>query len=345
MKNTKSLYKSIFLNGFRKWVQFVIFILTVAAGIQFFIYVSQAASEQTITVPRPESVEAFLPIGALMGWKHFFTTGQWDIIHPAAMVFLGFAVFISFLFRKAFCSWFCPVGTLSEWVWKIGEMKLGKNYQIPKWMDLPLRSLKYLLLSFFVYIIFKMDAASIGAFLESPYYKTADVRMLHFFTQMSLLTVVVLICLTLLSFFIRNFWCRYACPYGALLGIVALFSPARIKRNPDTCTNCKKCHKACPYHLPVNLKTRIVNPDCSGCLDCICVCPIPDTLKLEIAGTKKKMSRVQVGVWVVIVFWGMMYAATITGHWKSGLSENEFRMWLKMTDKTMIQHPSVQIKP
>lgn len=345
MKNTIILNKNKFLNGLRNWIQLTVFILTLSTGFQFYIYVSQAVNEQTITVPRPEGVEAFLPIGALMGWKQFFTTGIWDTTHPAAMVFIGFAVFISLMLRKVFCSWFCPIGTLSEWAWKLGEMKFGKNYQLPKWVDLPLRSVKYLFLTFFVYIIFKMSSADIGVFLESPYYKIADTKMLHFFTQMSMLTAGVLICLTGLSLFFRNFWCRYACPYGALLGIVSIFSPARINRNPDTCTNCEHCYNACPYHLQVHQKKHIVTPDCSGCLDCVRACPSSTTLQFKIPRLNKVVSSVQVGFIVIIVFWVMVYAATITGHWKSSLVENEFRMWLKTAENEKIRHPSVQFKP
>jgi polyferredoxin len=30
-------------------------------------------------------------------------------------------VAMAFLFRKAFCSWLCPVGTLSKYLWKVGR--------------------------------------------------------------------------------------------------------------------------------------------------------------------------------------------------------------------------------
>jgi len=338
------MIKNKFLNGIRNYIQLAVFVMTAAIGFQFYIYVSQLTGSGPVTVPRPEGVEGFLPIGALMGWKHFITTGAWDIIHPAAMVFLGFAVFVSFLLPKSFCSWFCPVGTLSEWIWKFGEIKLGKNYQIHKWIDLPLRGLKYGLLVFFVYIISQMNAADIGSFLESPYYKTADVKMLYFFARISGFAAIVLVLLVVLSIFFRNFWCRYACPYGALLGIFSIFSPSRIRRNPETCTNCNKCHHACPFHLPVNQKTHILSPDCSGCMDCVGVCPSKDTLNLKSLLFDKILNIPQVGLLVVIIFFSMVYFATITGHWRSQLPENELRMWIKQENISESQHPSVQFK-
>jgi ferredoxin len=82
--------------------------------------------------------------------------------------------------------------------------------------------------------------------METPYGLIVDVKMLYFFTRMSLATAIVLAVLALASFFIRNAWCRYLCPYGALMGLVALASPARIRRCPDACIDCGKCARACP---------------------------------------------------------------------------------------------------
>jgi polyferredoxin len=160
--------------GTRNGIQLAVLIVTLAMGLQFSIYVYQAFIVGGITVQRPPGVEGFLPIGALMGWKLFLTTGIWDPVHPAAMVILGFAGLISFLLRKSFCAWFCPVGTLSERLWKLGIKIFGKNIKLPHWLDVPLRSLKYLLLLFFVWIILSMSTKDIFAFLQGPYYKISD---------------------------------------------------------------------------------------------------------------------------------------------------------------------------
>ncbi len=211
----------------RHWIQSGVFLVVIAIGIQFAIHVHQVRGDGIVSVPRPPGVEGFLPIGALMGWKLFVTHGIWDNIHPAAMVILGFAVVLSFFIRKAFCGWFCPVGTLSEWLWRLGLWAFGKNIRLPGWADLPLRGLKYLILGFFVWIIcINMDGSSIMAFMNSPYYKIADVRMLDFFISPSLFTVLVMVVLIVGSVFIQNFWCRYLCPYGALLGLFSLSCPS-----------------------------------------------------------------------------------------------------------------------
>ena len=328
---------------FRNSVQLGVFLLTLGLGFQFFIYVLQTSGSDTITITRPPGVEGFLPIGALLGWKLFFTTGIWDDVHPASMVILGFAGLISFLLRKSFCGWFCPVGSLSEWLWKLGRKIFGKNYQTPYWLDIPLRSLKYVLLGFFVWAVFSMSQSAINAFLHSPYYKVSDVKMLFFFTRISTLSAVVILILTLTSLLIRNPWCRYLCPYGALMGLFALISPTRVQRNTKTCIDCKRCTEVCPYHLPVDSKERVMSPECNGCMECTSVCPVKNTLELKTKGfTRHVWSPLKLGVVILGLFIGLVYTAEITGHWKSSVTEHEFRMRLKEIDSPAYTHPGVR---
>ena len=319
--------------GIRNWIQLGIFVLTMGIGIYFYLFVMQVFRGGDITITRPAGVEGFLPIGALMGWKRFFSTGEWDMIHPAAMVILGFAAVISLFFKKSFCSWFCPVGTLSEWIWKLGKRLIGKNFKIHLWIDYPLRSVKYLVLLFFIYITASMDPDEIYRFMQSPYYKVADVKMLHFFTQMSLTTATALGVLVVGSLLVRNFWCRYFCPYGALMGIVAIFSPSRIYRNPETCIHCGQCDRACPSNLPVSQKNRIDSPECTGCMDCTIVCPVEQTLRFQSFGIKQKAWKTHaLGISIILIFVGIVYIAQMTGHWQSSVSTHEFSMRLKMID-------------
>ncbi len=238
--------------GIRNYIQIGVLAVTLGIGIQFYIHVHQATNSLTITVQRPPGVEGFLPIGALMGWKQFLSNGHWDKVHPAGMVILGFAALVSLAGRKSFCSWFCPIGTVSELLWKLGQRLFGRNLCLPRWLDIVLRSCKYALLGFFVWIIIRMGEAAIAQFLTSPYYRMADVKMLHFFTRMSATTALILAFLIGMSLLYRNFWCRYFCPYGALMGLVAILSPLKIRRKPSDCIACGNCSAACPHRIAIN---------------------------------------------------------------------------------------------
>ena len=317
----------------RNHIQIGVLAVTLGLGLQFYIHVHQAASGLSITVPRPSGVEGFLPIGALMGWKQFLSNGHWDRVHPAGMVILGFAGLVSLAGRKGFCSWFCPLGTLSELLWKSGQKLFGRNFILPYWFDLVLRSCKYALLGFFVWVIIRMGEAALAQFLSSPYYRMADVKMLHFFTRMSATTALILTFLVGMSLLYRNFWCRYFCPYGALMGLLAILSPLKIMRKPSTCIECGHCAEACPHQITVNQQIKIRSPECSGCMDCTLVCPVPGTLQMK---TRIPLNRVlkpvNIGVAIIMLFVGLVYLAQITGHWQSQLTKREFRIGLMMME-------------
>ena len=75
---------------------------------------------------RPPGVEGFLPIAALLSLRHLFTTGEVHAVHPAGLVILVLILLMGFLAKKAFCSWACPVGTLSEMLASVGRRLFGR---------------------------------------------------------------------------------------------------------------------------------------------------------------------------------------------------------------------------
>ena len=73
-----------------------------------------------------------------------------------------------------------------------GRKIFNRNFTLPKYADYSLRSLKYFLMIFFIYVIVvKMSPSEIFTFLEGDYYKIADVKMLYFFTKMTLVTTLL----------------------------------------------------------------------------------------------------------------------------------------------------------
>ncbi len=293
--------------------------LNVWIGVEFVRFVRYfETGGRTPWSPRPPGVEGWLPIASLMNLKAAILTGEMPRIFPAGVVLLVAFLAVSLLFRKAFCSWLCPVGTVSEWLGRLGRRALGRNLALPRWADLPLRSLKYALLGLFLYAVGRMSAEAIRAFLVSPYGLVADVKMLDFFRRMGTTTAFALAALALASVPVQNFWCRYLCPYGALLGLVSLAGPIRIRRDAAACVDCGKCARACPSLLPVDRLAQVRSPECTGCLACVADCPVEPALAFA-APRRRAVPAWAVAAGIAGVFLGLVGAARLAGRWHTEL--------------------------
>lgn len=264
-----------------------------------------------------------MPIAGLMNLRYFVLSHHVPTVHPAAMFLLIAFLGVSFLFRKAFCSWLCPVGTISEYLWRAGRKVFGRNFHLPRWLDLGLRSLKYLLLGFFVWAVNSMGADELSAFMRSPYGIIADVKMLNFFRHIGETAAIVLAFLAVASVLVQNFWCRYLCPYGALMGLASLASPLRIRREPDLCIDCAKCAKACPAALPVDRLITIRSAECTGCLECVAACPAAGALCLS-APRAKRVPAWVMAAGIAVLFLVICGYARFTGHWHTNLPSSTY---------------------
>ncbi len=213
-------------------------------GVQFARFTHAAAAGELPLPTRPPGAEAFLPISGMMGLLDWIYQGTLNRIHPAATMLFVIIVGVAFVARKSFCSWICPVGLLSESLARAGRRLFKRNFRPWKWLDIVLRGLKYLILFFFVYAIVRMSDVALQSFIESPYNKVADVKMGLFFVRLGAVGAGVILTLAALSVLVNGAWCRYLCPYGALLGFVAKFSPLRVERDGDACIDCGLCDSA-----------------------------------------------------------------------------------------------------
>jgi polyferredoxin len=321
----------------RRLVQVLFLALNVLLGLQFVLFVRYFESGgHTLRVSRPPGVEGYLPIAGMMNLKYFLVTGQIPSVHPAAMFLLSAFLLVSIVFRKAFCSWLCPIGTLSEGLWKLGRKLLRRNWSMPRWFDIPLRSLKYLLLGFFLYAVASMSVVSIEAFLSSPYGIVADVKMLNFFRYLGQTAAATLVALAVLSVIYQNFWCRYLCPYGALMGLASLLSPARIRRDPRLCIDCGKCAKACPSLLPVDKLFTVCSAECNACFECVAVCPAADALQLSLP-RRRRVSAWVLAAGLSVIFFGIVGLAKLSGTWTSHIPDDVYARILPVINQ--LQHP------
>jgi polyferredoxin len=323
------------IQKFRFIVQIAFVLLCIWIGYDFYKFVSWLESGGTLDFSsRPPGVDGFLPISSLMSFYLFLKTGSIHSVHPAGLVIFIAIVLMSFIIGKSFCSWFCPVGFLSEMLGNVGEKLFGKKIKIPKFPDYPLRSIKYLLLAFLIYtVFFMMNEIALKAFLDSSYNIVADIKMYYFFVKISRFSLIIIGILFFLSIVYRNFWCRYLCPYGALLGFISLFSPNKIKRNSETCIDCEACTKVCPSFIKVHKIKSVISDECTSCLGCIDVCPVKDTLFIKPALIKKELNKKLAAGIVVSVFLLTTGIAMLSGYWQNNITKEEYLMHFKNIEK------------
>ena len=161
-----------------------------------------------------------------------------------------------------------------------------------------------------------MPLEAIDGFMRAPFNLAADAKMLLFFQGLTAFAGAIIGLLVVLSVVVKHFWCRYLCPYGALLGVASLFSPQRVVRDAATCNDCQACTRACPAQIPVHRRASVWTAECTGCMSCVAACTVPDCLTSTRRG-KKGLSPWLVPATALATMLGFYGIARLTGFWET----------------------------
>lgn len=326
----------------RLLVQLGFALASVMIGIQFAMFFGGARAGVEPLPARPPGAEAYLPITGLMGLLDWIYQGTLNRVHPAATVLLITFLITSVLLRRSFCSWLCPIGLLSESLARVGQRLFGRNFRLPRGADIALRGLRYALLGFFLWAIFGMSAAELRSFIDSPYNRVADIKMLLFFERIDVLALSVIGFLAAASVLVNGAWCRYLCPYGALLGLASFFSSTKIVRNESACIDCGRCDRACMARLPVSLSHGVGGVECTTCLDCLASCPSPQSLSVRTFS--KPIRATSIAAVILLLFAGSYSISRLAGHWHNDISDGEYIRRVAEIDSPAYSHPGSSLR-
>ena len=226
------------------------------------------------------SLCALCPFGGVATFLGFITYGTLARqIHLSATVMMGIIFLLTIVLGPVFCSYVCPLGSIQEWFGKLGRKIFKKKYNrlIPKKLDKILGYTRYVILIWVVVQTFRSMTL-----IFKPY--DPFTTLFHIWTdEVAIGGLIVLIVTLLLSLVIERPWCKYACPYGGLLGLFNKISIFKIRRNPSSCISCSKCDDICPMNIDIANKDVVTDIRCIRCMECVSelACPVDKTLELK----------------------------------------------------------------
>ncbi|MBN1590937.1 MAG: 4Fe-4S binding protein [Pirellulales bacterium] len=170
------------------------------------------------------------PIGAIQN----VTLALFDPTYAIGLPVIAFFVLpllFTLFFGRTFCAAVCPLGALQE-------MVALHPVSVPQWLAHALGLLRYVYLGLGVAL-----AATGTAFVICRY----DPLVGFFRLGGSASMLIVGGCLLLFGVFVGRPYCRFLCPYGAVLGWLSKVSKWHVRITPDECIHCRLCEDVCPY--------------------------------------------------------------------------------------------------
>jgi len=141
-------------------------------------------------------------------------------------------LFTALVFGRIFCSSVCPFGAVQE-------LTALKNLRVPEGLEQILGLFRFFWLGLGIFFV----VTGLGYFVcrFDPYvglFRFGGIYPVLVFSGVMIL----------LGFFIGRPFCRFFCPYGAMLGLCGSVSAKKISVTPGECTKCRLCEKICPYN-------------------------------------------------------------------------------------------------
>ena len=271
------------------------------AALALFVVLLFSGLQRRDPLPWTDLFFRFDPLTALatmVAAREWLERLAWALVTVAVTVAVG----------RVWCGWICPLGTLLGW------FRFGTARRLEARVPPRLRVTKYVLLlaiagmaAFGVLTLLVLDPITIltrtatASLLPAFDYLVTEAQRLALQWpaldpvvdwvdttfrgsvlpvtpprfQQSLVILLVFLAIVALNLLADRFWCRYLCPLGALLGLIAKVQVLRPLVG-SACSRCGPCADSCrlgAIDLPDEGGVRVTSSECTMCLDCLVACP------------------------------------------------------------------------
>lgn len=247
------------------------------------------------------------PVRIFLDFDPLLATASWAAAHaaPLAMLLSVLVIAATLLAGRFFCGWICPLGTLHHLVGSAGylpRVKINPGLRRVKYylllflmvgavfgfqwaglfdpLSFLIRSLSLAVYPLFNFIVrsffdffYHLDIPVVTGISEAVYsfLKSSVLAFRQPYFEQALLIGLIFFGVLGLNLLQKRFWCRNICPLGALLGIVARFSP--FGRTAGGCNECGACLRECQGGAEPHKKEGWRKPECLYCGNCAAECP------------------------------------------------------------------------
>jgi polyferredoxin len=291
----------------------------------FFVYLLFAALQRRAAFPYADFFFRFDPLAA---FAPMVAARHWIGHLSPALITVALALVVG----RFWCGWVCPMGTLLGWFRFRSARRLSKRVparlRVVKYVvlvaiaamaalagmtllvldpiSLLTRTATTSLIPGFDYAVTSVESALAGwglgasavSWIEMHFRgNVLPVYQPHYSQSVALFLLFAGV--VMLNAFADRFWCRYLCPLGALLGLVAKVQVLRPIVG-DGCNRCAACARTCRVDAievaagdkpggagdggeAAGPGARVVTSECTMCLDCLVACPEREAMSFGLA--------------------------------------------------------------